>query len=312
MSTRVGFRNALLTLAEQRDDIVFVSTDSLKVVRGEPFLEKYPERVIELGIAEQNGIGVASGLASSGLLPYICTYAGFLTMRAGEQIRTFVSYPNLKVRFVGANGGLHGGNREGVSHQFIEDVAAMRGLPNMTVLCPADGDQVYQAMLASADVDGPVYIRIGSGREDQFFDPGTEFPLGKIRVLADNGSDVAIFGYGFLLARLMEAGERLKAEGIGAKVVEVATIKPLDVKGISALLKETKCAVSVEDHLVTNGLGSAISEVISEGSPAYLVRLGLQDVYGESGPPEELLDKYGMGVEDIVCAAKKAVEHKIV
>ena len=154
-STRIGFRDAWLTLAKERENVVFVSTDSLLVVRGEPFLQEFPERVVELGISEQNGVGVASGLASSGLVPYICTYAGFMTMRACEQMRTFVSYPNLKVRFVGANGGLHGGNREGVSHQFTEDVGIVRGMPNFTVLCPADGDQVYEAMLASADIDGP-------------------------------------------------------------------------------------------------------------------------------------------------------------
>lgn len=309
-STRIGFRDALLKLAEERDDIVFVSTDSLKVVKGEPFLEKWPERVVELGIAEQNGVGVCSGLASSGLLPYICTYAGFLTMRACEQMRTFVSYPNLKVRFVGANGGLHGGNREGVSHQFIEDVGILRTLPNFTIICPADGNQVYQAMLATVDIDGPVYIRIGSGREEKVFPDGTPFPLGKIRVIRDYGSDVALFCNGFVTNRVLQAAEELKESGIGAKVVEVATVKPLDRDGISEVLGSCHCAVSIEDHNVINGLGSAIAEVIAEGSPAYLVRLGLQDCYGESGFPDELLDAYGMSVSDIIKAAEKAIAKK--
>lgn len=309
-STREGFRDALLALAKQRDDVVFVSTDSLKVVKGEPFLEAYPDRVVELGISEQNGVGVCSGLASSGLLPYICTYAGFLTMRACEQMRTFVSYPNLKVRFIGANGGLHGGNREGVSHQFIEDVGILRTMPNFTILCPADGNQVYQAMLASADVDGPVYIRIGSGREDKVFADGTPFPIGKMRVIADEGSDVALFCHGFVTNRVLEAATKLQQEGFGVKVVEVATIKPLDTEGIASILKQTGCAVSIEDHTIINGLGSAIAEVISEGNPAYLVRLGLQDVYGESGFPEQLLDAYGMSVENIVQAARKAYKQR--
>ncbi len=215
-STRIGFRDALMHLAKERDDIVFVSTDSLKVVKGEPFLEAYPDRVIELGISEQNGgVGVSSGLASSGLMPYICTYAGFLTMRACEQMRTFVSYPALKVRFVGANGGLHGGNREGgVSHQFIEDVGILRTMPNFTILCPADGNQVYQAMLESADIDGPVYIRIGSGREEKVFPDGTPFPLGKVRTLVDEGGDeVALFCHGFITNRVIEAAKQLKEEG---------------------------------------------------------------------------------------------------
>lgn len=309
-STRIGFRDALMHLADTRSDIVFVSTDSLKVVKGEPFLEKYPTRVVELGIAEQNGVGVSAGLAASGLLPYICTYAGFLTMRACEQMRTFVSYPNLKVRFVGANGGLHGGNREGVSHQFIEDVGILRTMPNFTIVCPADGNQVYQAMLATADVDGPVYIRIGSGREDKVFPDGTPFPFGKIRTLSDEGSDVALMCNGFVTNRVLEAAKKLKEMGIGAKVVEVATIKPLDIKGLSSVLASCKCAVTIEDHTVINGLGSAVAEVIAEGNPAYLVRLGLQDCYGESGFPEELLDAYGMSVQDIIEAAKKAIAHK--
>ncbi len=309
-STRIGFRDALLKLAGEREDVVFVSTDSLKVVKGEPFLERFPDRVVELGISEQNGVGVCSGLAASGLLPYICTYAGFLTMRACEQMRTFVSYPNLKVRFVGANGGLHGGNREGVSHQFIEDVGILRGMPNFTILCPADGGQVYEAMLASVDVEGPVYIRIGSGREDKVFPDGTPFPLGKIRILSDEGDDVALLAHGFVLGRVIEAAKRLKAEGIKAKVVEVATIKPLDRDGLVAVLQATGCAVTVEDHTIINGLGSAVAEVIAENVPAHLIRLGLQDVYGESGFPEELLDAYGMRIEDIVSAAKMAVAHK--
>ncbi|MFA5447059.1 MAG: transketolase C-terminal domain-containing protein [Sphaerochaeta sp.] len=310
-STRIGFRDAWLTLAKERENVVFVSTDSLLVVRGEPFLQEFPERIVELGISEQNGVGVASGLASSGLVPYICTYAGFMTMRACEQMRTFVSYPNLKVRFVGANGGLHGGNREGVSHQFTEDVGIVRGMPNFTVLCPADGDQVYEAMLASADIDGPVYIRIGSGREERVFPKGTSFEIGKIRTMVDEGDDVALFAHGFVLNRVLEAAKRLKEEGITAKVVEVATIKPLDSEGIVHVLQKTGCAVTIEDHTIINGLGSAIAEVIAEKQPAHLVRLGLQDVYGESGHPEELLDAYGMSVTDIVNAAKRAVENKI-
>lgn len=309
-STRIGFRDAMVTLASKREDVVFISTDSILVVRGEPFFEHFPERVVELGISEQNGVGVASGLASSGMVPYICTYAGFLTMRACEQMRTFVSYPKLKVRFIGANGGLAGGNREGVSHQFTEDVGIVRGMPNFTVLCPADGGQVYEAMLASADIEGPVYIRIGSGREERVFADGTPFEVGKIRVMVDNGDDVALFAHGFVLNRVLEAAKVLKGEGIGAKVVEVATIKPLDREGISSILRATGCAVTVEDHTIINGLGSAIAEVIAEESPAYLERLGLQDVYGESGFADELLDAYGMSVIDIVAAAKRAMKKK--
>ncbi len=309
-STRVGFRDGLIDLAEKRDDIVFVSTDSLKVVKGEPFLERWPERVLELGISEQNGVGVCAGLASSGLTPYICTYAGFLTMRACEQMRTFVGYPGLKVRFVGANGGLYGGNREGVSHQFIEDIGLLRTIPGFTVLCPADGDQVRQAIVASVDVDGPVYIRIGSGKEEKVFPTGTPFPLGKVRIMDEYGDDVALFANGFVLNRVSEAARILNERGIGATVVEVGTVKPLDTEGIKAVLAKTGCGVSIEDHTVIGGLGSAIAELIAEESPASLVRLGLQDTYGESGFPDELLDEYGMSVNDIASGAERAIHKK--
>lgn len=309
-STRVGFRDGLIDLAEKRDDIVFVSTDSLKVVKGEPFLERWPERVLELGISEQNGVGVCAGLASSGLTPYICTYAGFLTMRACEQMRTFVGYPGLNVRFVGANGGLYGGNREGVSHQFIEDIGLLRTIPGFTILCPADGDQVRQAIVASVDIDGPVYIRIGSGKEEKVFATGTSFPLGKIRIMEEYGEDVALFSNGFILNRVSKAASILHNKGIEATVVEVATVKPLDNEGIKAVLVKTGCGVSIEDHTVIGGLGSAIAELIAEESPAALVRLGLQDTYGESGFPDELLDEYGMSVNDIVAGAERAIRKK--
>ncbi|MCF7944872.1 MAG: transketolase [Spirochaetia bacterium] len=309
-STRVGFRDGLLELAEKRDDVVFVSTDSLKVVKGEAFKERWPDRVIELGISEQNGVGVCSGLAASGLTPYISTYAGFLTMRACEQMRTFVAYPKLKVRFVGANGGLHGGNREGVSHQFIEDVGILRTIPGFTILCPADGDQTRQAIIASADIDGPVYIRIGSGKEEKVFPTGTPFPLAEIRILEEFGNDAALFSNGFILNRVLEAARLLKEKGFGVTVVEVATVKPLDTEGIKAVLAETRCAVVIEDHSVIGGLGSAIAELIADDCPAALVRLGIQDTYGESGFPDELLDAYGMSIDDIVVGAEKAIQKK--
>lgn len=308
VSTRVGFREGLIQLAEKRDDIVFVSTDSLKVVKGEPFLERWPERVIEVGIAEQNGVAISAGLAAVGLKPYLCTYAGFLTMRACEQMRTFVAYPREQVRFVGVNAGLFGGNREGVSHQFIEDIGILRTIPGFTILCPADGDQVRQAVLASVDLEGPVYIRIGSGKEERVFPDDTPFEIGKIRILEERGTDVALFCHGFVTNRVLAAARRLAERGIGVTAVEVHTVKPLDVDGISAVLARTGCVVTVEDHTIIGGLGSAIAEVIAEKVPAKLVRLGLQDCYGESGFPDELLDAYGMSVSSIVDAAAKLVQ----
>jgi transketolase len=303
--TRIGFRNGLAELMEKRKDIVLVSTDSLLALRGEPLLKSFPDRVIELGIAEQNGVSVCAGLASSGLVPYIGTYAGFLTMRACEQMRTYVAYPQLNVRFVGCNGGILGGNREGVSHQFIEDLGILRTIPGFTILCPADGGQVRQALLASVDTAGPVYVRLGSGKEEDVFSPGEPFTVGKIKILRDYGDQAALFSYGFTLGRVLAAADELKAKGRGVKVVEVATLKPLDREGIAEVLTRTGCAVTVEDHTVTGALGSAVAEVIAEKAPAALVRLGLQDTYGESGFPDELLDEYGMSIADIVRAVEK-------
>ncbi len=309
-NTRIGFRDGMMELAAERDDIVLVSTDSLKVVKGEPFQERWPDRVIELGIAEQNGVAVCAGLASSGLIPYLCTYAGFLTMRACEQMRTFVGYPQLKARFIGANGGIYGGNREGVTHQFIEDLGILRTIPGYTILCPADGGQVKAAMKASVDIAGPVYIRIGSGREEKVFPDGTPFELGKIRILKSYGNDVALFCNGFIINRVLKAAAELEELGVHATVVEVATLKPLDVEGITAVLGACGCAVTIEDHNVIGGLGSAVAEVIAENAPAFLARLGLQDTYAESGYADELLDAYGMSVGEIVRTAQKTVGKK--
>jgi transketolase len=309
-STRIGFRDGLIALAETRDDIVFISTDSLKVVKGEPFAARWPDHFIEAGIAEANGVAMAAGMASAGLRPYLCTYAGFLTMRACEQMRTFVAYPRMKVRIVGVNAGLVGGNREGVSHQFIEDIGILRTIPGFTILCPADGDQVKQAVIASVDLEGPVYIRIGSGKEERVFPDGTPFEIGKIRVLKEYGSDVALFCHGFVTNRVLKAATELEQSGVHATVVEVSTIKPLDVEGIAAVLARCGCAVTVEDHNVIGGLGSAVAEVIAEVQPAALARIGLQDRYGESGNPDELLDAYGISVAGIVKAAHRVIAKK--
>jgi transketolase len=309
-NTRGGFRDGLIALAEKRDDIVFISTDSVKVVKAEDFGKKWPDRMIEVGIAEQNGVAVAAGLASAGMTPYLCTYAGFLTMRACEQMRTFIGYPKAKVRFVGCNAGLFGGNREGVSHQFIEDIGILRTIPGFTILCPADGSQVKQAVLASADVDGPVYIRIGSGKEERVFPEATPFRIGKIRILKTYGDDIALFCHGFITNRVLKAAADLKEGGIHATVVEVATIKPLDVEGIAGVLGRCGLAVTIEDHNVIGGLGSAVAEVIAEKVGAKLARIGLQDCYGESGHPDALLDAYGLSVESIAETAKALVMAK--
>jgi transketolase len=307
-STRVAFLEALTELMETDPKVVVVFADSVKVFRAtDAFLEKFEGRVFDVGIAEQNAVATAAGLAACGLTVFVGTYAGFLTMRACEQIRTFVAYPALDVKLIGANGGIFGGEREGVTHQFFEDLAIMRSVPGVTVVAPADASEVRQATKAIAKTAGPVYLRIGSGRDPVVVDPPQAFELGKIRLIDDQGRDFVIFANGYLLQRSLEAAGQLRSHGLRGRVVEVHTLRPLDVAGIARLLEESPAAVTVEDHQINGALGSAIAEVIAERGTGRLVRLGLQDVFPESGDAFLLLDRYGLGVQDIARAVEGVV-----
>ena len=307
-STRVAFLETLTELMESDPKTVVIFADSVKVFRATPeFLQKFAGRVFDVGIAEQNMVATAAGLATCGLTVFAATYAGFITMRACEQVRTFVGYPGLNVKFAGANAGIFGGEREGVTHQFFEDLAIVRSIPGVTVVVPADAAEVRQATKAVARIKGPAYLRIGSGRDPVVVDPPRPFELGKIRILEDHGRDFAIFANGYLLRRSLEAAAHLKAQGLCGRVVEVHTLRPLDVEGIARVLAESPAAVSVEDHQVNGALGSAVAEVAAERGGGRLIRLGLQDVFPESGDAFGLLDRYGLGVKDIVQAVERVV-----
>jgi transketolase len=302
-STREAFIRAFLELHEADSRHVLISADSVLAARALPVKEKFPEALFEGGIAEQNAVAMAAGMAAGGLYPWVITYAGFLTMRACEQIRTFIAYPGLTVRFVGLNGGLLGGEREGVTHQFFEDVGILRTLPGVAVLTPADAGQAYKAALAMSAIPGPSYLRLASGREPAVYDDDTPFTFGKARIVIDNGRDIVIFVSGYLSNRALEATEILRDKHIDAVLVDVSTCKPIDVELVSQLLKETGKAVTVEDHNIIGGLGSAVCEVAAEYAPSRITRIGLKDVFPRSGRVDALLDAYGMGVEDIVNAA---------
>ncbi len=307
-NTRSAFIASLSELMEADARIVVVFVDTVKIFSTPPgFLERFHDRILDVGIAEQNAVGVAAGLATCGLKIFVASYAGFITMRACEQVRTLVAYPGLDVKFIGANGGLMGGEREGVTHQSFEDLSILRVMPGFTVVVPADAGQVRLATKALAEIQGPAYLRVGNGRDPVVYDVPPLFELGKIRAVRTDGNDVAFFASGFLVRRCLDAADRLQRAGIGARVIEVHTLRPLDVPGILTVLKETRAAVTVEDHSIIGGLGSAVAEIVAEHDIGRLARIGLRDVFPESGDALALLDQYGMATSDIVAAAKCAL-----
>ena len=307
-STRVAAMEAIQEAARTDEKIVIISPDAVAAARATAFKEEFPDRVIEVGIAEQDAVDIAAGLATTGMKPVVVSYAGFLTMRACEMIRTFVAYPGLNVKLIGLNGGMLGGEREGVTHQFYEDVGILRSMPGVKILCPADAQQAKLAAKAMLEEDGPVYLRLGSGREPEVFEEGTPFAFGKIREVKKYGNDVAVFASGFIMDRAIAALEKLREDGIGGTLVDVSTIKPLDCEGVAKILEACECAVAVEDHNIYGGLGSAICEAACLYHPCKVIWLGLRDVYPRSGVAAELLDAYGLSVQDIVAAAKDAMK----
>jgi transketolase len=309
-NTRIAFIETLAEIVEHDSRAVLVCADSVLVVKGESFAERHPARFFDVGIAEQNAVACAAGMAACGLVPFVATYAGFITMRACEQVRTFVAYPGLNVKLVGANGGISAGEREGVTHQFFEDLGIMRTIPGITVVVPADDAQVRQATRAIYDTAGPAYMRIGSGRDPVVDCDDVPFELGKVRVLRDDGRDIALFANGFVLNRALQAAEVLRKDGIRPLVADVHTLKPLDRQAIGQILQETRAAVTVEDHNIIGGLGSAVAELSVEECPAVVIRVGLRDTYPRSGEPDALLDYYHIGMTDIVNAARTAMHRR--
>ena len=304
--TREAFAQALLDMAQENDKIMFVSPDSLKAMRATKFAELHPEQYVEVGISEQNAVDTAAGLAAAGLTPFVGTYAGFLTMRACEQMRTFVAYPDLNVKFVGINSGLLGGEREGVTHQFYEDLGILSNIPNYTIFTPADAAQTYHAVKMAAEIDGPVYVRAGSGREADIYDIETPFSEDGIRILKEYGNDTLLLSSGFVLDRVLKAADTLKDKGIQVTVGDVNILYGKNPQKILEAIAKTKKIVTVEDHNVNGGLGAYISKLVVENDPKYVKRMGLT-TFGESGPAKELADAYGFSPENIA----KTVEENL-
>lgn len=308
IATRDAYGDALVELGNTNPNVVVLDADLTKSTKTNLFDKAFPDRHFNMGIAEADMVSTAAGLATCGKIPFLSTFAVFASGRVWEQVRMSVCYPHLNVKIVATHGGITVGE-DGASHQANEDIAIMRALPGLTVIVPADGIETKKAVHAIADFDGPVYMRLGRSGVPVVFGEDYDFQIGKANIMRE-GTDVSIFACGIMTAASLEAAETLAAEGISAEVINIATIKPLDVETIIASVRKTNCAVAAEEHSIIGGLGGAIAETLVESYPVYMERVGVADVFSESGNPADLLKKYGMTPADIVNAAKLAIQHK--
>lgn len=307
-ATREAYGQALEELGAVRQDVVVLDADLSKSTKTSVFQAKYPERFFNAGIAEQNLMGLAAGFAAAGKVPFASTFAVFATGRAYDQIRNSICYPRLNVKIAATHAGITVGE-DGGSHQALEDINLMRGLPNMTVLVPADGPEAKNAVKAAADYEGPVYIRLGRSGVPTITDADVPFVIGKGRVMRE-GADVTLIGCGMMVAKALEAADVLAAEGVNAAVIDMSTIKPIDRELIVEWAKKTGAIVTAEEHNVIGGLGSAVAEVLVEEALVPMERVGIEDVFGESGTGGELVEKYRLTAEHIVEKAKRAIARK--
>lgn len=289
---RDGYGKALLELCEKKENIMVLDADVAKSTRTVWVRDKYPEYFMDMGISEQDMVGTASGLALSGITPFVSTYCVFLVGRAWDQIRTTVCYNNLNVKLAGAHAGISVGP-DGATHQSLEDVALMRVLPNMTVIVPCDAEETRKATLAIAKKNGPCFIRFGREAVPVVTDENTPFEIGKARICRE-GSDVTIIANGAMVYEAMQAAEQLEQENISAQVINMHTVKPLDEQAVLDAAKKTGCIVTAEEHQIGGGLGGAVAECLAKHYPVPMEMVGVNDSFGESGKPEELMAKYGL------------------
>ncbi|MFH0872014.1 MAG: transketolase C-terminal domain-containing protein [bacterium] len=308
-STIEAFGQSLLAVGQERSEVVVLVADTLKSMGVLPFKQAYPERVFDLGIAEQNMMMAAAGLASTGKIPFVASYAVFLSMRTLEQIRTFIAYPGLKVRVVAGLGGLSGAF-DGVTHQGTEDLSIMRAIPNMTVINPADAVSVERAVRALVDWPGPAYLRLARVKTPVLFGEDYQFQIGKANLLRPGGAEVALIATGLPVRLALEAADLLKRDGISASVLECHTLKPIDREALLALASQCGAAVTIEENNIVGGLGSAVAETLSEAHPIPIVRVGIRDCYSESASQDQLCEQAGLTVENVVRAAQRAIALK--
>jgi transketolase len=311
LPNRNGYGEGLLEAGKRDVRIVALSADLTESTRTLPFAEAFPARFVQVGIAEQNMASVAAGMAAMGKIPFIASYAMFSPGRNWEQVRTTIAYNNSNVKIIGAHAGVSVGP-DGATHQAIEDIALMRVLPNMVVIAPADVHEARKAVLAAAKYEGPVYIRIGRSNTPVVTTTESPFEIGKATEMytrsVSSEKSVAIVVTGTLLFNALKAAEELEAQGIGATVLHMPTIKPLDGDALIKVAEEHTAIVTVEEHQRAGGLGGAVAEYLSEVQPLKIIRVGVDDQFGQSGEPDELIEHYGMGIAAIVTAGKKAVQ----
>lgn len=307
--TRSGFGAGLLELGRKNPLVVGLCADLTESLKMEKFREEFPDRFFEVGISEANMIGMAAGLAIGGKIPFTGTFANFSTGRVYDQIRQSVAYSEKNVKICASHAGLTLGE-DGATHQILEDIGLMKGLPGMTVVVPCDYNQTRLATLAIADITGPCYLRFGRPKWD-IFTPAEDpsFKVGKAQVL-NEGKDVTLIACGHMVWLSLKAAEALEAEGISVEVINMHTIKPLDEGAILASVKKTGCVVTAEEHMMLNGLGDAVAHVLTRNHPAPQEYIAVNDTFGESGKPEELLPKYGLGTDNIIAAVKKVMTRK--
>ncbi len=308
--TRHGYGDGLLEAGKRDSRVVALCCDLTESTRTHLFAEAFPDRFVQVGVAEQNLASVASGMAAMGKIPFIASYAMFSPGRSWEQIRTTIAYNNVNVKIVGAHAGVSVGP-DGATHQAIEDVAIMRAIPNMVVISPADIHEARKMTLAVAQYEGPVYFRLGRSNTPVVTTPESPFEIGKAERMytaaPELSKKVGIISTGSLLYNALMAAVELEKQGIGASVLHMATIKPLDTAALEAFAHEHDALVTVEEHQIIGGLGSAVAEHLSEVFPTRMMRIGVRDQFGQSGEPDELIEHYGMGVTSIVAAAARLV-----
>ena len=302
-ATRESYGEALVELGRKNDKVVVFDADLSGATKTSGFAKEFKDRFFNMGIAEQDMVATAAGISTCGKIPYASSFAVFLTGRAYDQVRNSICYPNLNVKLCGTHAGVTVGE-DGATHQMLEDVALMRGLPNMKVFCPADENETKWIIEEISKIDGPCYVRLGRSKVPEIYGENEKFEIGKAKQIGD-GEDATIFASGVTVAEAIKAMEALKEEGINVRVVDICSIKPIDEEMIVKCAKETKKLISVEDHSIIGGIGTAIADVLVEKYPAKLTKIGVKDTFGKSGKADELVKYFGLDSESIIKVVKE-------